>query len=46
MKILKSFLDYIHLDLEYNLLTVKNAKIIYTIFKGLDIHEEGLNGKF
>ena len=45
MKILKSILDHIHLDPEHNLITVKNVKTIHTIFKTLDIHEEGLNGK-
>ena len=45
MKILASILDYIHLDPEHNILTVKNAKTIHTIFKTLDIHGEGLNGK-
>ena len=44
MKIIKSILDYIHLDPDYNLLTARNAKVIYTIFKALDIHNEGLNG--
>jgi Ca2+-binding EF-hand superfamily protein len=43
MKILKSILDYIHLDPIYNYLTIKSVKIIFTIYSALDIHDEGLN---
>lgn len=44
MKITKSFIDYLHLDPTYHLLTARSAKIILTIFKALEIHNDGLNG--